>query len=225
MATNDKTILLHRAIKELPKNRFCITSKGEYKFAYITSMELASMMNTLIAKEDFHLKSISRREACALAKFEGYKCIRLQSNVVIIVSKSADEIESLKKNWVKDPCWDIEDTDGFEYHHEELLAWRKDLEIKHRLASEVRQEMRFEKIMAETGVTDKTIALSLNTFEEIVNKANYGDRKGDRLHVETALVHATLLQAAQLKRIADALENMDQDTSFDISMKLFGSEQ
>lgn len=139
--------------------------------------------------------------------------------------KTEQEIQALKDNWVKDPCWDIENTDGFEEYREELLAWRKDLEIKHRLASEVRQEMRFEKIMAETGVTDKAIALSLHTFEEIVNKANYGDRKGDRLHVETALVHATLLQAAQLKRIADALENMDDGDSLVRSARIWGSEQ
>ena len=33
-----------------------------------------------------------------------------------------DEIEKLKKNWLADPCWDIEDEDGFCEHREELLG-------------------------------------------------------------------------------------------------------
>lgn len=35
-----------------------------------------------------------------------------------------DEIEALKRNWLSDPCWDIEETDGFEAHKPELLAFR-----------------------------------------------------------------------------------------------------
>lgn len=38
------------------------------------------------------------------------------------------EIESLKKGWIKDGCWDIESTKGFEDHKAELLAWREQYE-------------------------------------------------------------------------------------------------
>lgn len=34
------------------------------------------------------------------------------------------EIERLKNNWANDPCWDIEDTEGFETHFIELKAFR-----------------------------------------------------------------------------------------------------
>ena len=37
--------------------------------------------------------------------------------------KTRDEIDVLKNDWVDDPCWDIEDTDGFEDHHAELAAF------------------------------------------------------------------------------------------------------
>jgi len=37
--------------------------------------------------------------------------------------KTPQEIEKLKNDWIYDPCWDIEDTDGFEDHREELLAF------------------------------------------------------------------------------------------------------
>lgn len=38
--------------------------------------------------------------------------------------KSREEIEKLKIDWQNDPIWDIEDTEGFEAHREELLAFR-----------------------------------------------------------------------------------------------------
>jgi ribosomal protein L7/L12 len=34
--------------------------------------------------------------------------------------KTREEVEALKKNWLEDPCWDIEDTEGFEEFREEL---------------------------------------------------------------------------------------------------------
>lgn len=39
--------------------------------------------------------------------------------------RTIKEIEALKANWVKDPCWDIEDTEGFELHREELRAFNQ----------------------------------------------------------------------------------------------------
>lgn len=41
---------------------------------------------------------------------------------------TTNEIESLKKNWRYDPCWDIEDTEGFAEHKEELRAYRLEVE-------------------------------------------------------------------------------------------------
>ena len=38
------------------------------------------------------------------------------------------EIESLKREWLADGVWDIEDTEGFEEHREELLAFRLEVE-------------------------------------------------------------------------------------------------
>ena len=39
--------------------------------------------------------------------------------------KTRDEIEKLKSNWMDDPCWDIENTEGFEEYSNELLKFRK----------------------------------------------------------------------------------------------------
>ena len=40
------------------------------------------------------------------------------------------EIEDLKSQWKADPCWDIEDTAGFEEHHTELKIWRLEYQLK-----------------------------------------------------------------------------------------------
>lgn len=38
--------------------------------------------------------------------------------------RTQEEIEQLKRDWNRDPCWDIEGTVGFEEHREELLMYR-----------------------------------------------------------------------------------------------------
>lgn len=46
--------------------------------------------------------------------------------------KTPEEITKLKQSWYADPCWDIEDAEGFEAHRKELMEYR--------LASEARWE-------------------------------------------------------------------------------------
>lgn len=38
-------------------------------------------------------------------------------------------LQLLKDEWIKDPIWDIEDTEGFEEFHDALLAWRQRNEV------------------------------------------------------------------------------------------------
>lgn len=38
--------------------------------------------------------------------------------------KSREEVEQLKQSWKEDPCWDIEETEGFAEYNEELLEYR-----------------------------------------------------------------------------------------------------
>jgi hypothetical protein len=46
--------------------------------------------------------------------------------------KTPAEIEALKKNWLNDPCWDIEETEGFEEHKAELKEFRRLTEMNWR---------------------------------------------------------------------------------------------
>ena len=38
--------------------------------------------------------------------------------------KTRHDIEVLKSGWLRDPCWDVETTPGFEAHAVELHAFR-----------------------------------------------------------------------------------------------------
>lgn len=44
--------------------------------------------------------------------------------------KSSKEITELKQQWLADPCWDIEDTEGFEAHAQELKEFRREMEAE-----------------------------------------------------------------------------------------------
>ena len=38
--------------------------------------------------------------------------------------KTREEVENLKAKWSEYPCWNVEDTEGYEKHKDELLAFR-----------------------------------------------------------------------------------------------------
>lgn len=40
-----------------------------------------------------------------------------------LTEKTREEIDRLKFDWARDPIWDIETTEGFEAHRDELMAW------------------------------------------------------------------------------------------------------
>lgn len=126
------------------------------------------------------------------------------------MAKTRDEIEALKEGWKRDPIWDIEDTEGFEQHREELLAWRRDWEdeVNKRVAANAKK--RIEQMKKETGITDSMTAMYLRTFAELqinIQNARRGDISEAMVSLAEASASATLLLAAQVKRVADELQN------------------
>ncbi len=153
-----------------------------------------------------------------------------------MTTQTPEEIQKLKESWLRDPCWDIEDTKGFEDHKEELLAFRKQKEAEWEDKRAARQTARREHIMNLTGIgkADPDILDALSTWGEIERALESHDRYiGDFATRESivmaelamAQVRATLLQASQLKRIADALESMDDGDSLIRSAQIWGSEK
>jgi hypothetical protein len=70
-----------------------------------------------------------------------------------------EEIERLKRSWVADNCWDLEDTDGFEEHREELLAFSTAKEAEW----EANRVARLMKKAEELGVPGN-VALAQHVF-------------------------------------------------------------
>ena len=62
--------------------------------------------------------------------------------------RSEQDIEKLKRDWQNDPCWDIEETEGFEDHYAELLSFRLEKERKWK---EVAKE-KLKKKASEYGI-------------------------------------------------------------------------
>lgn len=146
--------------------------------------------------------------------------------------KTKDEVQALKDSWLKDPCWDIEDTEGFEDHYEELLAYRKEANEERARQYEEGIARRARKILVETGIENATIAQSIMTYEEIerdVAREDYNIGNASTvgevaaLTIARAQVRATLLLAAQMQRIADALESAESRDSLAESVRIWGT--
>lgn len=142
-------------------------------------------------------------------------------------TKTPEQIESLKDGWLADPCWDIYETEGFEAYKEELFIFQKKQESEWELKRKIRDDARALLVREQTGVVDASIVSELQTWKDIEFEIQHCINKTENTSdlIAAAHVRATLLQAAQLKRIADALENMDDGNSLSKSVAIWGSEQ
>lgn len=131
------------------------------------------------------------------------------------MTKTNEEVQALKDNWLKDPHWDIEDTEGFEEHAFDLLVFRKDQEREWQILAEDGRLRRANVVKVETGITDPAIQQNIKTFGEIENEITYAIHYESGLSMAAASARATLLLAAQVARIADALEQRNEDDQSD----------
>jgi hypothetical protein len=128
------------------------------------------------------------------------------------MTKTTEELNALKKSWIKDPCWDIETTEGFEQHQAELLAFRKEMEAKW----EAERQKKLDRRMGWIGNRNfVSLAESIHTPEEIEAVLRSLDSQvGDcgsavayaQFEIARAQVRASLLIAIQINRVAEALE-------------------
>ena len=138
-----------------------------------------------------------------------------------------DEIEKLKKNWLADPCWDLEDEDGFGEHREELLKFRLETESAWQLKEEERIARRARVVEIDTDITNAGAAQSIYTYEEIATGV-YKIENGTDDPVANMMayqVRATLLLAAQTQRVANGIweliEGMDSSDNLDFMTRLY----
>jgi hypothetical protein len=143
------------------------------------------------------------------------------------MSQTTEQIDALKQSWMKDPCWDIEDTPGFEDHQAELLAFRKETEAQWKAAAEAELNTK----AAEMGVP-KVLAQSLSSFQQIERELSGLDLFMEGMSYSDVIareqVRATLLLAAQVKRLGNLLEEkIEEDLdarSRDFMTKLYKTE-
>jgi len=55
--------------------------------------------------------------------------------------KTREEVEKLKREWGKDPCWDIYDTEGFEEYKDELIVYQKSINDKYEAQRQKEREI------------------------------------------------------------------------------------
>jgi len=46
--------------------------------------------------------------------------------------KTREELQNLKRQWGDDPCWDLEETEGFEEYRDELMSFVKNHRVTRR---------------------------------------------------------------------------------------------
>lgn len=69
-----------------------------------------------------------------------------------------EEIDHLKKSWLADPCWDIEDTEGFEAHRAELLAFRLEQDKISEQRAKERNEREIQSVMKRRNLPNAVVA-------------------------------------------------------------------
>ncbi len=66
-------------------------------------------------------------------------------------TKTPEQIEDLKRQWKNDPCWDIEETEGFEAYKEELKKF----------SDEYSEKLREQRTMREAAEVKRFLSLKL----------------------------------------------------------------
>lgn len=134
--------------------------------------------------------------------------------------KNRDELEALKAGWLKDPCWDIELSEGFEEYQEELLVFRKEHDAAWEAMLEENRATRRRLVTMETSLRAHDHAEHISTFSEIESELKHLDNQigaGDsatgwaQFVIAREQVRATLLLAAQVQRIGDLLEEKNEE--------------
>jgi hypothetical protein len=88
--------------------------------------------------------------------------LQLQKKAGPIMKKTRQDVDQLKETWLGDPCWDIENTEGFEAYRDELIAYRNECEAVWDRTEKNRQKAKMDLL----GIPGNTFFLAyLETLE------------------------------------------------------------
>lgn len=83
-----------------------------------------------------------------------------------------EQIEQLKANWKSDPCWDIQDTEGFEEHRQELVDFATAVHNEWKRMEDERKAAKCEKLGGiSTELLDyiEFLEFKINRLERLVH--------------------------------------------------------
>lgn len=83
-----------------------------------------------------------------------------------------EELEKLKRNWTADPCWDLETTEGFEEHRQELLDFRLDWEMVWEAQKRVRESTGGQVMQARELRDGAVTSMDHGRHEESMARSN-----------------------------------------------------
>ena len=69
------------------------------------------------------------------------------------------EIERLKTQWCGDPCWDIEHTEGFEEHEDELREHREQRQIEWKKERQAKIQAKADELKCSPELAEYIIRL------------------------------------------------------------------
>lgn len=61
--------------------------------------------------------------------------------------KTREEVEQLKRDWIKDGCWDLEKTEGFEEYHGELKLYAENVYLTVRVDAMKKHHNKFKELV------------------------------------------------------------------------------
>ena len=93
-----------------------------------------------------------------------------------MAKKTREEIDKLKLEWINDPIWDIEETEGFEDHKQELLIFH----LEKRLEWKEQNQKRAEKLAQRLGTGSPKLARYIMNLE---NRVEALETKVDNLQI------------------------------------------
>ena len=84
----------------------------------------------------------------------------------IIEQLIREEVDQLKAQWAHDPCWDIEYTEGFEEHKEELREYREQKEAQWEKARQDRIQAKADELQCSLPLAEYILILE-HTLDEM----------------------------------------------------------
>jgi Na+(H+)/acetate symporter ActP len=85
--------------------------------------------------------------------------------------KTREAVEKLKTDWILDPCWDIEETEGFEQYRNELVKFHAEMQEKWDKQYEQNIQSARKNAIASRHMTQRTL-ISAMALEGILSNTN-----------------------------------------------------